>query len=72
MENKFTKSLMDEWQLTISTTPLVCEGVQLSPGNLIFGDNKRVSLSESGNLHRDGQGQMFEGGDLGNIVVFFE
>ena len=54
MENKFTKELMDEWQLSISTSPLVCDGVQISPGNLIFGDNKKVSLAESGNLHRDG------------------
>jgi aubergine-like protein len=72
MENKFTKQVMDEWQITISTSPLVCDGVQLSPGNLIFGDNKKVSLAECGNLHRDGQGQMFQGGNLGNVVVFYE
>lgn len=72
LENKFTKQLMDEWQLSISTNPLVCEGIQLNAGNLIFGDNKKVSLGESGNLHRDGQGQMFIGGNLGNIVVFYE
>lgn len=44
---------MDEWQLNISTNPLVCDGVSLSPGSLIFGD-KKVSLIESANLNRDG------------------
>ena len=34
---------MDEWELSISTSPLICEGISLSPGNLIFGD-KKVSL----------------------------
>lgn len=51
---------------------MVCEGVLLTPGNLLFGDNKKVSLTENANLARDGQGQMLYGASLKNIVVFYE
>ena len=51
---------------------MVCEGALLSSGNLLFGDNKKVSLSENANLARDGQGQMLYGASLKNIVVFYE
>jgi hypothetical protein len=44
----------------------------INPGNLLFGENKKVSLSENANLARDGQGQMLYGASLKNIVVFYE
>jgi hypothetical protein len=45
-ENKFTKGILEEWQLIIDENPMTSPGEVLDPGNLIFGD-KKVALKEN-------------------------
>lgn len=70
-ENPFTKSFLEEWQINIQARPQLCDGQQIHPGNLIFGD-KNVSLDNTANLMREGQGKMFQSEGLGNVVIFAE
>ena len=41
------------------------------PGNLIFGD-KNVSLENTANLMREGQGKMYMSEGLGTVAIFAE
>lgn len=70
MDNPTADNFIKEWDIRLSNEPLSIDSLKISSGNMLMGDNRKISFENSSNIDRESQCKMFQTPNISKIIVF--